>query len=173
MTQDERENPGLMVIEGSVSASTTLVAGTPAEDRNGLSERAWAFIDAYIERQGKDLEGAAIAAGYSPGGAKNMATRNLLNPKVQDEIARRVKLGKGTALLAAFTRGMDIIENSEDDRAATAMVLGFFDRFGLAAPKGPLIDARTVNNISGPAASAVLQQVAERAARRLGRTDGE
>lgn len=166
MDDERSENPGLMVIEGSVTPSAAPVATAPRE----FSDLQWAFINAYCSDDpelGGRGEASAIAAGYA-GGAKNMATRNLLNPKVQAEIERRVKAGRGTMLLLARNRLADVLVNGTNEVAVVSASLGVMDRFGMGVPKGPLIDARTVNVNAGDA-SAVLQQVAQRFAERQAR----
>lgn len=155
-----------MIVEGSVSASVSVVTPTP----DGFTELQSAFIDHYIALGGKG-EAAALAAGYGAGGAAQIAMRNLAKPKVQDEIQRRLKMQGGSALAIAITRLLKIIETSTDDRAAVAASLGLMDRFGMAPPKGPAI----VNNIAvmnGNAAQAILIDVQQRREQRLARLSG-
>lgn len=173
------EKPSDMLIEGSVSASRPLPARVADAFDDGLTERQRTFVDFYCSGVPKEIAGseedipagkgcdAAKAAGYAESGAFAMASRNLLNPKVQDEIERRVKAGRGSALLVATTALFRQVEHGSDERAVVTAAMALLDRFGMAPPRGPLIDARTVNNnISGPEASAVLQMIADRAAQR-------
>ena len=154
---NERLPASEQVIEASVSGPSKLVALPP----DGLTDQQREFVRQFV-LLGKSGE-AALAAGY---GHDTYGTRLLARKKVQAEIARQVKMQTGSALAMAMARLLRIVETSTDDRAAVAAALGLMDRFGMAPPKGPAV-AVQVNNIGGPAASAVLQQVAERAAARL------
>lgn len=160
-------NPQDVIVEGSVAGPLTLVTPTP----DGLTDLQSRFCDAFIENGGRAGE-AAVTAGYG-GGAEGMGLRNLAKRKIQDEIERRVRMQRGSALAIALHRGLDIIQNSDDDRAAVAALLGIMDRFGMAPPKGPAI----VNNIAvmnGNQAQAILVEVQERRQRRLsGRSDDD
>lgn len=179
MQHEKPENPSMMVVEGSVSATSVAHARIAGEADNGLSDRQNAFVDFYcagipaaIAGEEEDVPPgnagkAALAAGYAPVSANNMANRNLLNPKVQDEIAQRVKMGRGSAILAGTTALFRLLDKGTDERAVLGAAVALLDRFGLAPPKGaPLIDNRTINVIQPGEASAVLNLVAQRAAER-------
>lgn len=156
-----------MIVEGSVRAPS-VVRAPPGDD--GLNDLQRSFVDHYCLLG--DGTAAAIAAGYG-GGARNMATRNLLKPKIQAEIERRVRMGKGTALLLATERLFQIIEGSDDERAVVQAALGVMDRFGMGVPKGPLVSVQT-NIMNGNVAQSILIDVQERRQRRLsGRSDDD
>ena len=145
----------------SVQAPLAVVVQAPAD---GLTDQQRAFCQAFIDERGQ-IEAAAIAAGYG-GGAKNMGTRNLAKPKIQAEIARRLKLQAGSALAIALGALFRIIESSDDPRAVVQAALGIMDRFGMAPPKGPAV-AVQVNNVSGDAAQQLLRSVWDSRAARL------
>lgn len=176
MTDEDRENPGLMIVEGSVGASDA----SRVRDDDGLNEVQRSFVDWYCSGVpaalcGRDVDAppgdgyaAALAAGYADSGASNMATRNLLKPKIQAEIERRVKMGRGSALLAGTSALFKVIDKGEDERAIVTAATALLDRFGMAPPKGPAI----VNNMvvmNGSQAQAVLLEVQERRQQRLAR----
>jgi hypothetical protein len=159
---DKREKALPSVIEGSVTASVV----SPAPDTDGLNDRQAAFVDAYCDNGG-DGQAAALAAGYADSSAANMGTRNLLKPAIQSAIEQRVRAGRGSALLKATERLFRIMEDSEDDRAVVQAAVAVMDRYGMAVPKAPLIDARSVN-VGAKEASGVLALIAERIAARSG-----
>lgn len=155
----------IRVGESEVGSVRRPSGGVVPTGDDGLTDLQRQFVDHYCALGG-DGTAAAIAAGYG-GGAKNMATRNLLKPKIQAEIERRVRMGRGSALLTATNRLFQIIEGSDDERAVVQAALGVMDRFGMAPPKGPAV-AVQVNNISGTEAQGILKDVQEARARRLG-----
>lgn len=121
LVQDANDtNPPVLVEQGSVAASLTVITPTP----DGLTDLQSRFVDAFIENGGRAGD-AAVTAGYG-GGAEGMGLRNLAKKKIQDEIERRVRLQRGSALAIALHRGLDIIQNSDDDRAAVAAVPGLW-----------------------------------------------
>ena len=152
------------VEEGSVKPSGSVLA--PAEDgpKDGLNDQQRAFCQAFIDHRG-NIEQAASAAGYR-GGAANMGTRNLAKPKIQAEIARRLRLQAGSALAKALDALFRVIETSTDHKAVVQAALGIMDRFGMAPPKGPAV-AVQVNNLPGSAAQTILMQVMQARQRRL------
>lgn len=185
MQGESRENPSLMVIDGSVGAvqSSHARPSATAEHDDGLSERQRTFVDFYCSGVPKEIAGtdedippgnageAAKASGYAVSGAANMASRNLLNPKVQAEVERRVKAGRGSGLLAGTSALLKIVEKGTDERAVVAAAVALLDRFGMAPPKGPSV-AVQVNNtmVNAGEASAVLNLIAERASKRTALT---
>lgn len=137
----------------SVQRPLTVIAQVP---NDGLNDQQRAFCQAFIEERG-NIEAAAIAAGYG-GGARNMGTRNLAKPKIQAEIARRLKLQAGSALAIALGALFKVIEESDDPRAVVQAALGIMDRFGMAPPKGPAV-AVQVNNLGGTAAQELIRDI--------------
>lgn len=172
MQHEKPENASLMVIEGSVERVQSPPVRARTDQDDTLTDRQRQFVDAYCggEEPG-NAQAAAIAAGYAETGAANMASRNLLNPKVQAEIERRVKMGRGTALLIGTSALFKQIEKGEDERASVQAAIALLDRYGLAPPKGPGVAVQINNNVTGTEASAVLNMIAERAAKRLGQDD--
>lgn len=166
MDDQKRENPGSVIVEGSVVAPTALRA-PDQEHGKGFTELQDRFVDRFIEMGGKGTE-AALAAGYGEGGAANIAQRNLANPKIQAEIARRLKLQTGSALATALGALFEVIEEGEDERARVQAALGIMDRFGMAPPKGPAV-AVQINNMDGNGAQAILLDVQNRRQQRLAR----
>ncbi len=178
-----RENPGSMIVEGSGTAPLTPHARAQQHGSDGLNDMQRRFVDFYVGGIPKEIAGteddvppgdgtkAAIAAGYG-GGACNMATRNLLKPKIQLEIERRIKVGRGSALLAGVSALFKIVEKGTDERAVVTAAVSLLDRFGMAPPKGPAV-AVQVNNISGGEASAIINEVMARRQQRTARQDGE
>lgn len=146
--------------EGSASAPAALVA--PAAD--GFTDLQSAFMDAFIANGGKGGD-AAVTAGYG-GGAEGMALRNLAKPKIQAEIARRIKLQTGSALAIAIGALFQVIEEGEDERARVQAALGIMDRFGMAPPKGPATQVN-IGVMNGNAAQAILVDVQQRREQRL------
>lgn len=160
---EEHEKPSEVVIEGSVAASSVdhvRVAGPDSPIR--LTEMQDAFVTALLENGGK-IGPAALTAGA---GHETYGHRLLAKRKVQDELARRVKLQHGSALAIGLTGLFRIIEHGEDERAVVAASVALLDRFGLAPPKGPAV-AVQINNIGAPQVASILQDVAERRAQRL------
>lgn len=169
MTDETHENPGSVIVEGSVAAPSVLRAPDQQHGKSftDLQDR---FVDHFIALGGKGTE-AALAAGYGEGGAANIAQRNLANPKIQAEIARRLKLQTGSALATALGALFEVIEDGEDERARVQAALGIMDRFGMAPPKGPAI----VNNVAvmnGNTAQSILIDVQQRREQRLARLSG-
>ncbi|MCP3735635.1 terminase small subunit [Sphingomonas sp. RP10(2022)] len=175
MVDDEtRENPGLVIVEGSVLASTA----SRARDDDGLNKVQRAFVDWYCSGVPAALCGrsedappgdgyaAALAAGYAESGASNMATRNLLKPQIQAEIERRVKMGRGSALLAGTSALFKVLDKGSDERAIVTAATALLDRFGMAPPKGPATQVN-LNVMNGSAAQAILVEVQERRQQRL------
>lgn len=164
--------PRVEVLAGSVPAPDVSRALVDASDdppaAPGLTDLQERFVAAFIETGGKIGE-SALMAGASH---ETYGHRLLARQKVQDEIARRVKLQSGSALAMAFGRLIKVVETGTDERAVVSAALGLMDRFGMAPPKASV----TVNNntavIAGPQASAVLQMVAQRAAARLAQDSG-
>lgn len=151
--------------QGSVSSLAPSIA--PAAP--SFTDIQLGFIEAYIENGGKAGE-AALTAGASH---ETYGIRLLAKKKVQDEIARRVKLQAGSALHISLTRLLKIVESSTDDKAAVQAALGLMDRFGMAAPKGPSVALQVNNNttvIGGQAQSIIGAIWADRQAR-LGQND--
>jgi hypothetical protein len=173
MHDDDRGN--LIVVDQAGSVSDPCDPHTLAADPNrtpGLTDLEVRFAQAFVENGGKIGE-AALTAGASH---ETYGHRVLARKKVQDEIARRVKLQAGSALAIAFSGLIRVIESAEsDERAVVAAALGLMDRFGMAPPKGPSV-AVQVNNVGNPGAqqvSAVLQQIFERRQARLGQAKPE
>lgn len=169
--------PSQAVVEGSVRP---IGAPRASAADDGLSERQRAFVDAYVcgipaeetldgveVRPGQGIA-AAIAAGYAEVSARNMANRNLLNPKVQAEIEARVRAGRGSVLLAGVSALLEVVEKGQDERARVGAATALLDRFGMAPPKGPSV-AVQINNttVSASEASSVLTLIAEREKARL------
>nr|WP_277998543.1 hypothetical protein [Sphingomonas liriopis] len=107
-----------------------------------------------------------MAAGYAESGASNMATRNLLKPQIQAEIERRVKMGRGSALLAGTSALFKVLDKGSDERAIVTAATALLDRFGMAPPKGPATQVN-LNVMNGSAAQAILVEVQERRQQRL------
>ncbi|WP_294138354.1 terminase small subunit [Sphingomonas sp.] len=174
MDDDKRENPGLVIVEGSVLASTA----SRARNDDGLNELQTSFIDFYCSGVpaalcGRDEDAppgdglaAALAAGYRESGAANMATRNLLKPKIQAEIERRVKMGRGSALLAGTMALFKIMDKGSDERAIVTAATAVLDRFGMAPPKGPATQVN-IGVMNGNAAQAILVEVQQRRQQRI------
>lgn len=160
-------NPCDVIVEGSVAASSTAVAQPPEDGLTDLQRR---FVDEFIANGGRAGD-AAIAAGYG-GGAEGMGLRNLAKPKIQAAIEKTVKSQRGSALAIALARGLDIIQNSKDDKAAVTALLGIMDRFGMSPPKGPLVAIQN-NTITGSEASRLINDVMARRQQRLSGPDGE
>ncbi|HEX8421267.1 MAG TPA: terminase small subunit [Sphingomonas sp.] len=123
-----------------------------------------AFCEAFVANGGKSAD-AARTAGYG-GGAENMGLRNLAKKRVQDEIERRVKTQRGSALAMALGRLLKIIETSQDDKAAVQAALGLMDRMGMAPPRGPGTTVN-VNTMTANAAQSILIEVANARQQRL------
>lgn len=176
MHDQTHENQGLVVVGGSVSASDE----PRVQVDDGLNDVQRRFVDFYCSGTpaalcGRDEDAppgdgyaAALAAGYADSGASNMASRNLLKPKIQAEIERRVKMGRGSALLAGTSALFKVIDKGSDERAIVTAATALLDRFGMAPPKGPAV-AVQINNVSGHEAQAILVDVQQRREQRLAR----
>lgn len=151
----------VVTIEQASEAVETAVSGPP----RAFTDLQWAFMQAFIENGGKAGD-AAITAGASH---DTYGIRILAMPKVQEELVRRIKLQSGTALAIALSAIFKVIETSSDDKAIVSAAFGLMDRYGMSAPKGGTSIHIGDNNIDARQASAVLVQVAERAAKRLAR----
>lgn len=168
-----------MVVEGSVTAVQSLPVRAAEAHDDGLSDRQRSFVDFYcggvpaaIAGTDEDIPAgnageAAKAAGYADSGAANMASRNLLNPKIQAEVERRVRIGRGAALLAGTSALFKLLEKGTDERAILGAATALLDRFGMAPPKGPAVAVQVNNTVNAGDASAVLTMIAQRAAARL------
>lgn len=145
----------------------------PAPTPERFTEMQSAFLEAFCsddpELRGQG-EASAIAAGYAPENARNASYRNLLKPRVQEEILRRVKAQSGTALMKAMDRAVRIIEHSKDDAAAARVLLGLMDRLGMAPPRGPSVNVNVTNNsVDAAGAFSILAQVVQAREQRLNR----
>lgn len=179
MDDQRRENPGSVIVEGSVALSSVPRERAEPAFEDGLNERQRAFVDFYVGGIAAQIAGteedvppgdgtrSAIAAGYGAG-AGNMATRNLLKPKVQAEIERRIKVGRGSALLVGVTALFKVLDKGTDERAIVTAATAILDRFGMAPPKGPAV-AVQINNLGANEAQAILIDVQERRQQRLAR----
>jgi hypothetical protein len=153
MFQLNRENLPDIGDEGSGDEPVIRYAPTP----EGFTDMQSRFCDAFIALGGKG-EQAAIEAGYSPGGAMNIAIRNMASPKINGEIIRRLKLSGSSALAVAIGGLLRIIERSKDDKAVVAASIALMDRFGMAPPKGPGVTVN-VNNMTGDGVQALINEV--------------
>lgn len=167
MFADNQIPPHMQEDEDSVFGAVVQFAPTP----EGFTDLQSRFVDAFIQLGGRP-EKAAIAAGYAEGGAQNIGLRNLANPKINDEIVRRLKLQTGYALAVAFGAVIRVIQTSSDDKAVISAAFGLADRFGMAPPKAGVtvnVDARTIN-ASG--AQSILQELWDARNKRIASEQG-